>query len=156
MTEKIELDPGMSIGDTRIWVTQQREDGVDCPACDQFVKVYRRKINAGMAQSLIAIYNKGGTEDFVHTPTLVRSHEVGQLSWWGFIEEEGLTRKDGGRAGFWRTTRSGADWLLGTTTAPKYAHVFNGKLLEMTEDDRVTILDALGTKFNYSDLMAGV
>ena len=145
-----------TIGDSRQWLEENRDEGVSCPSCDQFVKVYRRRINAGMAQAIITMYGKAGTEDFVHTPSLVRSHEVGQLAWWGFIEEEKVLREDGGRAGFWRVTPAGEQWLLGRTKAAKYALVYNGRLLALDDEEQIVIADALGKKFNYNELMADI
>lgn len=142
-----------TIEHSREWLDENRDEGVSCPSCDQFVKVYRRKINSGMAQAIITMYNRAGTEEFVHTPSLVRSHEVGQLAWWGFIEEEKVLREDGGRAGYWRVTPAGEQWVLGRTKAAKYALVYNGKLLGLDDEETVVIADSLGSKFNYNELM---
>jgi len=140
---------------SREWLAENRHEGVECPSCEQFVKVYRRKINSAMARTLITMYNAGGTEEFVHTPSLPGdTHEASQLSWWGFIEEERILREDGGRAGHWRVTPTGEQWLLGRTQAAKYALVYNSKLLGLDDEESVTIIDSLGTKFNYSELIA--
>lgn len=144
-----------TIAHSREWLDENRGEGVSCPSCDQLVKVYRRKINAGMARTLITMYHKGGTQGFVHTPSLPGdTHEASQLSWWGFIEEEKMLREDGGRAGHWRVTPEGEDWLLGRTKAAKYAFIYNGKLLNLDDEESVLITDSLGTKFNYNELMS--
>lgn len=145
---------------TRQWVSEESIEGVQCPACDQHAKVYRRKISSSIAEVLIAIHHVAQRtgEEFVHVPSLrvKNGREVSKLTWWGFVEEAAAIRDDGGRAGFWRVTPEGEKWLKNLTTAPKYAVTYNGRLLEMTEDERVTILDALGSKFNYRELMDGV
>jgi len=38
----------------------------------------------------------------------------------------------------------------------RYALIFNGKLLGFDDDESVSIIDALGTKSNYTDLMNGL
>lgn len=149
-----------TIAESREWIDAHREDGVSCPSCDQYAKVYRRKISSSIAEVLIAMHNesKRTGQEFVHVPSLKakNSREVSKLVWWGFVEEQKELREDGGRAGYWRVTEAGELWLKNITTAPKYAVTYNNKLLEMTDDEQVSIVDALGTKFNYSDLMAGI
>lgn len=143
------------LGDIRSWLRQNADKGVDCPACTQHVKVYRRKVNSGMARSLIAMFTVAGT-DWVHVPTQIgaRSREEGKLAYWGLIEESPDPREDGGRAGWWRVTTSGKEFVLNRKKIPTYCRVYNGKVLGF-DGALVSIVDALGTKFNYNDLMAG-
>lgn len=130
-------------------------DGVECPACFQHVKIYRRNINSGMARSLIAMYTVGGRE-WVHVPTQIgaRSREEGKLAYWGLVEEEKVRRPDGGRAGYWRVTEEGERFVLLRTRVPKYARVYNRQLLGLDPSEWVSIVDALGDKFDYAKLMA--
>jgi len=145
---------------TREWVAENSVEGTVCPACDQHAKIYRRKISSSIAEVLIDMYATAQRtgEEYVHVPSLRarNSREVSKLTWWGFVEEAAAVRDDGGRAGYWRVTPEGELWLKNLSTAPKYAVTYNGRLLEMTDDERVSIIDALGTKFNYTDLMNGV
>lgn len=141
---------------SREWLDENRGEGVSCPSCDQYVKVYRRKINAAMARALILFYKKNGTEWF-HLPSAIGyGGDAAKLRYWGFIEEMKELREDGGRAGFWKVTAEGEEWLLGRTKAPKYALVYNGKLLGLDDEETAVIADALGDKFNYNELMNGV
>jgi hypothetical protein len=124
-----------------------------CPTCDQFAKVYRRQINSGMARSLILMYRQG--PGFIHIPTAIgaRSREEGKLAYWGLAEEEHVVREDGGRAGWWRITQKGTQFVLGLISVDKYALVYNGRVLDF-DGPAWTIRDALGTRFNYAELMA--
>lgn len=143
----------------RDWLRQRVDEGATCPVCQQHAKVYRRKINSGMARSLIAMYHAGGREnlDWVHVPTQIgaRSREEGKLAYWDLVEEERVKRPDGGRAGYWRVTLLGELFVLGKIGVPKYARVYNGRALSLDPTERVTIKDALGDKFDYAELMAG-
>lgn len=141
----------------RSWLSQHAEVGVECPACQQHVKVYRRKVNAGMARSLIAMYTVGGT-DWIHVPTQIgaRSREEGKLAYWGLVTDEKGRRPDGGRSGYWRVTARGAAFVRCQMSIPKYARVYNGRVLGFDTTEMVTIKDALGDKFDYAELMAGV
>ena len=39
------------------------EEGIDCPCCGQFVKLYKRKLNSGMAATLIRIVKFNGSSE---------------------------------------------------------------------------------------------
>lgn len=143
-----------TIEHSREWLDENRHEGVSCPSCEQYVKVYRRTINGGMVRTLATMYQKAGLE-FVHVPSLKvdTNHEVSQLAWRGLVEEEKRVREDGGRAGFWRVTVAGALWLKGVTSAPKYAIVYNNKVLELTEDDTVRVSDVKTKNFNLQEVI---
>lgn len=159
----VNFSPNVTLGQLKVWLRSRANDGAICPLCEQNVKVYRRKINSGMARSLIAIYqasmrNGNAGLGWVHVPTEIsaRSREEGKLAYWNLVEEERTLRPDGGRAGYWRVTRIGELFLKYQCTVPKYARVYNGRVLSLDPSEQVTIKDALGTKFDYSELMAGL
>jgi hypothetical protein len=149
--------PTIPLGQLRTWLRAHADEGTNCPLCKQTVKVYRRKVNAGMARSLITMYRVGGL-DWVHLPTQIgsRSREEGKLAYWGLVEEERTLRPDGGRAGYWRVTPAGELFVRGKMTIPKYARVYDGRVLSLITTEQVTIREALGDKFNYDDLMRGI
>jgi len=140
----------------KTWLRQRVVKGETCPCCGQFTKVYKRKINSGMARSLIRMYLAGGSEQlsFIHVPTAVgsRSREEGKLRYWGLVEEELEKRPDGGRAGYWRVTPSGELFVKGLMTVYSHARIYDGRCLGLT-GPQVSILDALGDKFDYAELM---
>lgn len=145
------------LGQARAWLRARLDKGADCPLCTQRAQTYRRKINAGMARSLIAMYQINGL-DWVHVPSQLsaRSREEGKLAYWGLVEERDLKRDDGGRAGEWRVTPRGEQFLRAKISVPKYAHVFNGRVMGFDMSETITVKDALGDKFDYSELMAGI
>lgn len=146
-----------TLGRTKEWLDQHREEGVCCPACGQFAKVYTRKINSGMARALVLMYRAGG-EDFVHKPSVLggvgsAARDESLLRYWGLLEEESAMRPDGGRAGWWRVTHLGFEWIHGMTKVLSHARVYDGELLGLV-GDMVTIEECLGSKFNLSQLLA--
>jgi hypothetical protein len=146
----------MNLGEAQKWLAERIANGARCPCCNQYTKVYRRQINSGMARSLIAMYLHGPQGQWVHLPTQVgaRSREEGKLRYWGLVEEQvTVQRDDGGRAGYWRLTDAGRDWVTGKSTVPKFASVYNNTVLRHY-GEQVSISDALGSKFNYNELMA--
>jgi hypothetical protein len=121
-------------------------------------KVYRRKITSPMARGLIRQYREVGRE-YAHSASLVRNetHEFSQLSWWNLIEElPEAQREDGGRAGWWRLTWLGERFVINRTYVPKYARIYDSRVLGLDATENVSIIDAIGTKFNYRDLMDGI
>jgi hypothetical protein len=142
----------------RKWLRDRVEDGATCPCCKQLAKVYHRKINAGQARSLIRMYRADPARGYVHLPTVVgsRSREEAKLRYWGLLEEERAKRKDGGRAGFWRITDRGELFVLGQLRVPKYSRIYGKRCLGLDDTETASIVDALGTDFDYRELMEGI
>jgi hypothetical protein len=148
----------ITLVDAQKWLAERITTGARCPCCNGYAKVYRRQINSGMARSLIAMYLHGPQGQWVHLPTQVgaRSREEGKLRYWGLVEEQvEVQRDDGGRAGYWRLTDAGRAWVTGQSTVPKFAAVYNNTVLRL-HGDQVTISEALGSRFNYAELMVPV
>ena len=149
------MSDSVSLGDARAWLRARLDQGECCPLCTQTAKMYKRKINAGMARSLIHMY-RSANKGWIHVSLIgARSREEGKLAYWGLVEEQQGQGLHGGRAGYWRVTDKGELFVQGKLKVPKYAKVYNGKTYGL-EGDAVSIRDALGTKFNYDDLMRGV
>lgn len=146
-----------TLSDARARLQARLGDGLDCPCCGQFAKRYRRKVNAGMVRSLVRIYQSGNASKFewVYIPALLlRSSEEGKLAYWGLLEEANEVRDDGGRAGWWRVTPKGQDFLYGKIRIPKYALVYNAECLKLETDEMVTVSDCMNEKFDLTELMA--
>lgn len=130
-------------------------EGTTCPVCDQHAQMYRRKLNAGMAQALGVMYERGGLGWF-HKPTVLRgvgasARDESLLRFWGLIEER-RGRSPDGRAGWWRVTRKGERFLLGEVTVPKYVLVYNGKFLRF-DGEETTFEEAAGQRFSLRELL---
>jgi hypothetical protein len=138
------------------WLLARLRRGDKCPLCGQRAQLYRRKINSGMAHSLIRMYRINGT-GWVHVPTSIgaRSREEGKLAYWKLVEEQAGKGLHGGRAGYWRVTALGEEFIRQQAQIPTYALVYDGRVLGF-EGDMIGIKDCLGTKFDYDDLMAGI
>lgn len=149
------LPDHITLGQARAWLRSRLDEGAHCPCCTQLSKTYKRKINSGMARSLIHMHRSAGQE-WIHVKLIgAQSREEGKLAYWGLVEEQKATGLHGGRAGYWRVTDSGVAFLKLQLTVPKYARVYDGKVRGY-EGPMVTIKDALGTRFDYNELMAGL
>lgn len=155
-------DPGapvfsdeMTMREVRILMRQYIRDGIPCPLCLQFAKVYKRTINSGMAVSLLTMW-KAATTDWQHVPTTVggKSREEGKLAYWGLVQPKLNEHREHER-GWWRVTPAGVAWLAGRSTLPRYAMVYNGDVLSL-KGANVSLRQALGNRFSYDELMQDV
>ena len=148
----------MTLNQAIAWVGKHSEAGCHCPCCGRMAKIYKRPINSTQARCLIAQYKLVG-KDWAHLPTLRKLHgqsnrEESKLRYWGLLEEEKARRPDGGRAGWWRITDLGEDFVLKRVKVHKYTRVYANVCLEEL-GPMVDITDSLGTHFNYNELMRG-
>jgi hypothetical protein len=145
-----------SLGEVREWLRANADSGVRCPCCTQYVKVYRRKLNAGMARALITLWRRAGT-NVVHLNSTVSSvsHEAAQLAWWGMIEQrpDDRRREDEGRSSWWRVTDLGQRFAQNQVMVSQHVYVFHGNVLGFDDTQRISIVEALGDKFDYRELM---
>lgn len=143
------LRPDHSLGFARTWLRNQLHDGVKCPCCGQFAKVYRRNIHQTMAKALIQFYNAGGDVAFLNAASVAGpACEIGKTRYWGLIEQS-LTQR-----GYWRLTPKGVAFVRGDLNVRKYAFIFDGDC-QANSGPMVSINDCLGTRFDYAALMRG-
>jgi hypothetical protein len=150
----------ISLKDARQRLVDSLDEGVTCPCCEQFAKVYRFRINASMAVALTRIWRAGGV-GWVDVPALQLPHglhaHLSKLRFWGLLERpEGLRRGDGStRVGIWRVTEHGQRWINREITVPSHARIYDNRCLGLVGEP-TSIDDALGATFNYDELMMGV
>lgn len=164
----------------RALLMRERETvkGAICPCCDQFAKVYRRKLNSGIAVALIALYrlslrqristevdqpyyhvNEIATE--LHAMKFRNQMAAAQIPlarFWCLVEEELNANTSKSQSGKWRFTSAGWDFLRrrgNKSTIAKYVLLYNNQALGYAGPD-VTIDNCLGQHFNYQDLMVGI
>ncbi len=153
-----------SFEEVRTWFYGEAERrGLHCPLCDQFSKVYRRKLNSQMARSLILIYRffETNRDEWVDINNYLLRFDihpgkanVSLLRHWKLIERRDGEREDGNpRTGFYRLTENGRLFVQGRLLVPTYIKLYNDELLELEQHSFTDIHQALGNKFNYTELM---
>lgn len=152
-----------TIQQAKDYVKQHINEGVECPCCTQFVKMYRRKITSSMAYALILIANSG-KRDYFHVedylkgencPAAIRG-DFPKLRYWGLIEAEESKREDGSkRNGYYKITQKGIDFVQCKIVVPEAMYIFKNKAYNrpMENDSYISIKQALRGKFNYTELM---
>lgn len=150
------------------------DEGIRCPCCAQFAKRYKRKLNVGIARWLIALerLHRTGLE-WVHIawiaavvggeqPAVARKLPIGaspigsgdyaKARYWKLIEDrpsDDSAKKD---SGFWRITEKGRAFVVGGLRVPERVILYNNEL-QGFDGSPITIQEALGQKFDYSELM---
>lgn len=136
------------------------EDGATCPCCGQFAKKYRRKLSSTMAAGLVWLVqaSKNLPHGWVDVSTtgprwLLRvGGTLATLRHWTLIEPK--TVADRRVAGTWRPTPGGVLFAQGADLAPRYVVLYNNEV-QGVSPERIHIRDALGSAFDYDELMEG-
>lgn len=132
------------------------EKGISCPCCGQFVKQYRRKLNAGMAYTLIkASKLTGDLEGWVHVNQMrATTNDYPYLRYWGLLEEKTKNSEvtDKKNSGYWRVTLKGRLFINGDITVDSHIKIYNSQFYGF-DGEQVTIKNCLGNKFDHKELM---
>jgi hypothetical protein len=134
------------------------EQGVKCPCCKQNVKLYNRKLHTVMALMLVKLYKLDQIENGYHhisnyMVTKSGTNDFSKLRYWGLVTEKSADDSTIGRtSGYWAITHKGKEFVRGNITVPSHVQLFDGK--KYGESDKyITISDALGSKFDYREMM---
>jgi hypothetical protein len=163
-------DQKTTLAEAKKWLRARFGKGATCPCCNQFVKLYKRPFNKSMAYVLllIACYFQGDpVEEWLHVPSyiseMVSDHprraaavrgDWAKLKFWGLIEEKPDVRADGSpRVGYWKLTSLGRQFVKRQVKVPSHVYIYNGEPLQRVVEELITIDDALGTEFNYDEIM---
>lgn len=155
----------MTLGEARDLLRELVEDGARCPLCTQFAKVYKRRLPSSTARVMIAIHREHAGRDYVFLPDVLSRRRLTGLALaggygtlahhWGLIEQAPGERDDGSdHVGYWRLTELGERFVLCLARVPMYARIYDGRRLGL-RGDPISIVDALGHRFDYRELMNG-
>lgn len=146
---------------------EQWQDGTHCQCCNQYVKLYKRKINSTMAHRLITFWkyieenNLHGqyiqAEEMFTEKKLKPCSDFAKLRWWGLIHAKKELRDDGSdRNGYYRLTADGLMFVRGLMRVDEYKCSFNQQIYRPENPvNQVSIQDCLRKAFNYQELMNG-
>ncbi|RKY28465.1 MAG: hypothetical protein DRP83_00770 [Planctomycetota bacterium] len=132
--------------------------GTHCPVCSKFVKVYRRKLHNEMARFLIKLVHAYKRYPRYYTmrelfPGNNKSASDGSyLVHWGLVERSDATNEAQAPAGSYRPTDKGLRFAHNNEFVPTHVHLLNNEVVGWS-DRQTNIRTALGSKFNYEELM---
>ena len=154
-------DPGdVTLAESQERFAQNLNNGTTCPCCGKYGKRYERSINATMVRSLIWLVRASGRDrKWVNVAEdapmhVQRSKQLPTTRLWFLVERKPADPDDASRktSGIWRPTQFGVDFVNREATVPNKVHEYRGEP-ESWSGDRVDVLDALGERFNYGELM---
>lgn len=175
-TDKKNEEAGLNYWESKFLATlrqeifDNREEGCQCKICDQHVKLYKRNFNSAMSIVMIKIAKETKAlegfqtsswiqvenllKDDPNIPSTVRG-DFPKAVHWGLLEKMQGERDDGSnRMGWYHITQKGEDFVNGKITIPKWVKLYNNEVVGFAEE-HINIQKALGTKFNYQELMNG-
>jgi len=121
------ITPNTKLKDVRSWIKSEATHGVQCPACDNYVKVYKRPLTPYILNTLQAMAeHQRTTGNAWMTPReLSAGHrEQGKLALWGLAWSQVICGET-----TWALTDLGWDFLETDITVPAFAFVFQGQLI---------------------------
>ena len=138
--------------------TENKRVGFKCQCCHQFVKQYARHFNSSMAIALLTLH-KHKDKGFVHLERLMaengfkRCGDASYLRYYHLIEPYIALRNDGSkRNGHYRITPLGTMFCENQVKVQERFLTFNNAC-QGFEGKEISIIQALGKKFNYDSIM---
>ena len=135
--------------------------GVKCPCCDQFVKMYRRPITSAMAYALILFYKEsvrlGGGFPWIHADNFFKGQDCPPSIRGDFpkLANWELIFKDPKEQGIYRMTYFGEVFVKGLYKVESHKLIYNNKCYGAPDNHTlISIKDALKKKFDYEKLMS--
>jgi len=149
-----------TIEEAKQFLRENWKEGVNCPCCTQYVRLWKYQIHTTMTRLLIALYrlSKSG-EEFHHINTLweiVGNKSMGgdfaKLTLWDLIAPMPKDSTQNKRAtGYWKITPLGKQFVENKVSVDKILYTFDG--VPYIKEGKVTVIDTLKKKFNYEELM---
>ena len=154
---EIELD--CTLEEAKTWLRARIEKGATCPLCHQYAKLYKRKLNAGMAKFLLDFYKLGRHDKFHHIANLLHFQtktsgtDFYLLKFWGLIQDRPKDPdSDTKTSGYWQITDHGIAFVRCEVKLKSHVCLYGGRFFGFEGQD-VTIDQCLGDRFSYSELM---
>ncbi|GAG10893.1 unnamed protein product, partial [marine sediment metagenome] len=115
--------------------------GVTCPCCDQHVKMYKRKLNAGMSKFLIGLHketNRTG-EVYISSGQVLKAIKSGTKSMdfsilrhWGLIKEKTHCLDSKKNSGMWKITHTGKAFAEGNYMVQSHVKIYDNRFYGVT------------------------
>lgn len=152
-----------TIGVARSWLKAHMDRGGFCPSCDRITVFKHYPMKDSMARLLIEMYRHHGTEA-VHVRTFEldgevvdRNNYVAKIAQRKLVEELPVRRGDGGKAGWYRVTDAGVEWIMNRSLTPATTKSYNYYAESGQSKKLISVVDAMrGGRWSYSELIRGI
>jgi hypothetical protein len=157
----------MLLSEAKDQLESKISEGVICPCCNQYAKLYKRKLSSSMTIALIEIFkaHKQIGFDYFHVedyfkslpnlPSSIRG-DFPKLKHWNLIYGKEENREDSSpRNGYYMISGRGIRFLRNQLSVPSHIFLYNNEVKDVSET-LVSVTDCLGAKFNYHEMMGGL
>jgi len=156
--KRLAYSPTRTFTEARDFVRENRDEGCICPCCGRIAAVYDRALHATMAKEALLMYRVCGGEwgnwpDIYDGVPGYQGSSFPKLKHWELIEMSPEKEENGSLSGWWRILPKGIAFLENRLTVPKYATLYNNRLLDI-HGPEWSVVDALAEKFNYEEMMS--
>lgn len=132
-------------------------DGGRCPCCKRWGKINGYQVTSTQVKGMIWMYKNFRKNEWIELGKapkyILRSKALATLRHWDLVEKKPKEEKEDKRgSGFWRLTQKGRDFIRKKIVLPKYAFVFDSRLISYSTE-RVDVIQSLNKKFSYEELM---
>jgi hypothetical protein len=164
------FDPATTtVQDVVDFIAANVDHGCICPCCGRYAKLYRRRMYAGMAATLVHIYRKfrddppeGGwlhVEQYLksvpNAPPQLRG-DYHKLRFWGLLERRpGPSPAGDPVVGRYRITTAGSLFARNQSAVASYVHIYQDAALEFSGDPVNVVQVLVGGGFDYQELLEG-
>ena len=147
-----------TLNEAREYLGSKKEEGVACPCCGQYAKVYYRKFNRNMARFLMSLAKNSSVEKkWIHYKDCeYSSRDYAGITYWGLAsirKSDGETKRS---SGYWLPTKKGVDFINGKIEIPSHVIIFTNKIDWSRggfSSTHISIEDALGEEFSFEELL---
>ena len=136
-----EVGPHATVREAREYIKENVVDGVACPCCGSWNRVYSRRLNRAKVRELREIFayadDRGELYDFVNVPASgvsLRNREYPKLRFWGLLEPRDPDVGSGEGTGWWRVTPQGVAFVRGRLELPNKVLEYRSRVLRFAED----------------------
>ena len=140
------------LDDIRRYIKENRRDGVDCPACDQSAKEWKKSVISTAVADLIRLVRLfKGKPIHISKFTKQRSNFY-TLLYWDLIVPASNTDSSKRAAGLWSPTQKGIGFVYHKVQIEKYVYTYDNVPTEF-EGPLISVQEALRHHFDYRELM---
>lgn len=136
------------------------EDGFRCPACTQFVKIWKRPLDKWIALFVIWLVGRfRRLNDWIPYKEGPMIHkrasgpDYSKSKYFGLALPADKVSASGPAKGLWRPTDLGMSWAEGEAAVPEYVYVFADKVV-FESPEKITVHDALKKNWKWSDVFS--
>lgn len=148
-----------TLEEAKEFLKNNSDQGVKCPCCNQFYKLYSRPMYFSMAAGLINLFKlskkKIGYYSIHEIYNNTHPGDWAKLRFWGLIEEKPKDKNETTTrtSGHWKITQKGSEFVLGKLRVPRKIILLNNNLLGY-DGPEISIQAVLGKEYNYREIMA--